>query len=324
MRVHTRFLVTGAAGFVASATVRSLSRYGPVRGVVRRGSVPDATEIVFIDDLAGDTQWEALARNVDVVLHLAAHVHVPRSARATADAVFHRVNVEGTRRLAEGAAAAGVRRFVFVSSVKVHGEATPRGAFTPASPLRPLDPYGRSKAMAEEALREIEARTGLDVVVVRPPLVYGPGVRANFLGLLRAVNRGIPLPFGRVVNRRSLVYVDNLGDLLARAATDPSATGETYLVSDGAPLSTPALVRAIASSLGRQARLIDVPLGALRFTGRMLGGSAAMDRLLGSLEVDGRTALSRLGWRPPHSMEAGLAATAAWLQKGASGWPSSR
>jgi nucleoside-diphosphate-sugar epimerase len=306
--------VTGASGFVGRPTVQSLSASGEVHGVVHRSPVPGAASVVSIDDMGGSVPWELITRGMDVVVHLAGRVHMKSSGPA-ARAAFDRVNVEGTRRLAMGAAAAGVRRFVFVSSVKVHGDVSADAPFEPSSPFRPVDLYGRSKAEAEETLREIEARTDLEVTVVRPPLVYGPGVRANFLSLVRAVDCGIPLPFARVNNRRSFVYVRNLADLLVRAATSPRAAGQSYLATDGPPLSTPTLVRSIARALDRPARLFPVPPTALRLAGRLVGRSAAVDRLLGSLEVDGSAALDRLGWTPSFSMKQGLDATVAWFRR---------
>lgn len=312
------FFITGASGFVGQATLDAAPPEVSVHAVVRHRAEPSEARSVRIRDLV-TADWKPLLEDVEAVIHLAARVHVMRDDAADPLAEFRRVNVEGTRRLAEAAAEAGVRRFVFVSTVKVHGEMTRGEPFRPDSQLRPADPYATSKAEAEEVVRGIEARTGLGVTIVRAPLVYGPGVRANFLGLMRMVDRGIPLPFGRVENRRSLVYVGNLADLLIRCATADEAVGATFLVSDGESLSTPELVRSIGRSLGRPARLLPVPSSFLRVAGRVTGQTDRVDRLLGSLEVDDSALRDGLGWRPPVSFEEGLAETAGWYRRSGPG-----
>jgi len=306
-------MITGASGFVGRATLGAPPPDVSARAVIRHGSEPPEARSVRIRDLV-TADWKPILEDVEAVIHLAARVHVMRDDAADPLTEFRRVNVEGTGRLAEAAAEAGARRFVFVSTVKVHGEMTRDAPFQPGSPLRPADPYARSKAEAEEVLREIEARTGLGVTIVRAPLVYGPGVQANFLQLLRLVNRGIPLPLGRVENRRSLVYVGNLADLLIRCATTEGAEGATFLISDGEPVSTPDLIRAIGRCLERPARLWPVPPSILRTAGRLTGQAARVDRLLGSLEVDDSALQDRLGWHPPVSFDDGLAETAAWFR----------
>ena len=206
----------------------------------------------------------------------------------------------------------GARRFVFLSSVKVNGERTLDRPFAESDPAAPEDAYGRSKWEAEQALREIAARSSLEVVVIRPPLVYGPGVRANFLRLLQLVARGAPLPLGAVRNRRSLVSVFNLCDLVAVSAMHPAAAGETFLASDQHDLSTVALIRSIAHAMGRTARLFPFPVGALRMLARALRQEAAVERLVGSLQVDSSRATRLLGWTPKVSVGEGLRQTAAW------------
>lgn len=311
-------LLTGATGFVGRATLAAAAARGlSIRAVVRGGVVPDhATEVVRIGDLGLEDNWARVVEGVDTVIHLAARVHVMRDPTTDPLAAFRAVNVVGTRRLAVAAAAAGVRRFVFVSSVKVHGDTTHDGPFTPASPLAPIGPYARSKAESEVSLAGIAAETQMEVVVVRPPLVYGPGVGANFLSLLRLIDRGVPLPLGRVRNRRSLIYVGNLADLLLVAATCTDPVGGTFLAADGPPLSTPELVRRIARALGRPARLLPVPPGLLRAAGAVTGRSAVVDRLLSSLEVDASRAGAVLGWRPPTDIDQGLCRTADWYRSG--------
>ncbi len=312
----SRVLVTGATGFVGRALVPRLRAGGHVvRAAVRRESSEcDADERVVVGDLGPDADWRAAVDGVDAVVHLAARVHVMHDDADDPLAAFRRVNVEGTLALARAAAAAGVRRFVFVSSIKVNGEGTPPGVrYTERDAPAPCDPYGRSKAEAEAALRALSDRTGMELAVVRPPLVYGPGVKANFLRLMSWVERGVPLPFGAVDNRRSLVYVGNLADALATCVEHPAAAGGVFLVSDGEDLSTGELVRRMARALGRDARMLPVPAGLLGGLARLAGRGAEADRLLGSLRVDASALHDRLGWTPPFTVDAALAETARWF-----------
>jgi nucleoside-diphosphate-sugar epimerase len=311
-----RILLTGASGFVGRATLRTALAVGhEVRGVMRQGEAPaPLAQVVKISDLAEHSDWQGAMDGVDAIVHLAARVHVMRDRAADSLAAFRVVNVEGTRRLASAAADAGVRRFVFVSSVKVHGEASHDAPFMADSPVAPADAYGRSKAEAEDALREMESRSGLGVVVVRPPLVYGPGVGANFLTLLTAVSRGWPLPLGRVDNRRSLIYVDNLADLVLLAAVHPDAAGRAFMVADGPPVSTPELIRRMGRALDRPVRMPAVPESWLRLAGRITGRSAAVDRLLGSLEVDDFPTRDLLDWHQPVTADEGLRRTVDWFR----------
>ncbi len=222
-------------------------------------------------------------------------------------AAYRSVNVDGTRRLAEAAASSGVRRLVFLSSVKVMGETSPKGRpWRAGDEPQPADPYGQSKWEAEQALWSVARQTGLEVVVVRPPLVYGPGVRANFLRLMHAVERGWPLPLGLVDNRRSLLALDNLVDLLTVCAHHPDAAGQTFMASDGVDLSTAQLVRAMAAVLGLSPRLWPVPVWLLRLGGTLTGQSATVSRLIDSLQVDIRPTCERLQWQPPVSLQTGL------------------
>jgi nucleoside-diphosphate-sugar epimerase len=264
--------------------------------------------------LGTDTVWEGALAGVDTVIHLAARVHIMDDTAADPLTQFRKVNVEGTARLAREAAKAGVRRLVFISSIKVNGEETGT-PYTPDSPPNPADPYGISKWEAEQALLTIGAETGLEVVIVRPTLVYGPGVKANFLNMIKVVHRGIPLPFASISNKRSLIYVGNLVDALAVCATHPSAAGRTYLVSDGEDVSTPDLIRMTAAALGVPARLFPFPLSLMRLVGKITGKTAAVNRLTGSLTVDSSRIRSELGWKPPFTMREGLRETAKWFKK---------
>lgn len=301
-----RVLVTGASGLVGAALLCRLLREPDisVRACARviRPDAPSDIDWVSSPDLRGDSDWTDALSGVDAVVHLAARVHMMASG-AEADRDCHRVNVRGTQRLAEQAAAAGVRRFVFLSSIKVHGE---YGALSETSPLAPVDAYGSSKRDAEVALLEIGRRTQLEVVIIRPPLVYGPGVKANFRALLAAVQRGIPLPLASVCNRRSLVAVDNLVDLIRVCLTNPAAVSEVFLVSDGEDLSTPELIRRLAAASGRRARLLPVPGWGLALLAAVAGRTPAVRRLTGSLSVDISKARRVLGWTPPVSVDEAL------------------
>jgi nucleoside-diphosphate-sugar epimerase len=272
---------------------------------------------VTTGDISAQTDWKQALVGVDVLVHLAARVHVMRDAAADPLAEFRRVNVQGTLNLAWQAAAAGVKRFVFLSSVKVNGEATsaphpsprPEGArerFREDDEPAPQDPYGISKMEAEAGLRDLAAQTGMEVVIIRPPLVYGPGVKANFAALMRAVQRGWPLPLGAVHNQRSLVALDNLVDFIVTCLSHPQAANQTFLVSDGHDLSTTELVRGLAHAAGVSARLLPVPVWALQAGAALLGKGDAVQRLCGNLQVDISKARSLLGWLPPVSVDEGL------------------
>ena len=311
-----RILVTGATGFVGSALVPVLRGRGHVvRVAVRRPVAGLGDEQVRVGDLGPDTDWREAVAGADAVVHLAARVHVMNESSADPLAAFVRANVDGTLALARAASASGVRRFVHLSSIKVNGEGTSGAPFTERDIPAPVDPYGESKARAELALRELERETGLEVAVMRPPLVYGPGVKANFLQLMRWVDRGVPLPFGSVDNRRSLVFVGNLADALAVCCVHPAAAGRTFLICDGVDLSTRGLVEHLAIALGRPARLIPVPPALLRLAATLAGRSAQADRLLGSLRIDASTLRETLGWQPPFDPAQAFALTARWYRE---------
>lgn len=308
-------LVTGANGFVGRAVLRALeSRRWPARAAVR-AKPPDADrfacEWVAVGDFAAGADWTAAVSGVDAVVHLAARVHVMRETATDALSAFRRINVDATKALAQAARDAGVRRFVYVSTVKVHGEASPGRAFTEQDTPSPQDPYAQSKWEAERALAEVAAGSPLETVVLRPPLVYGPGVRANFLALADAVRRGVPLPLGAVRNHRSLVYVENLADAILAVLASPQAARETFLVDDGRPVSSADLVRAMARAIGRRPRLPAVPVGWLRWLARIAGREAAVERLVADLEVDSSRLQRVVGWTPPFDLDAGLRATLA-------------
>jgi nucleoside-diphosphate-sugar epimerase len=240
-------------------------------------------------------------------VHLAARVHVMDDQASDPLAEFRRVNVQGTLRLAQQAAQAGVRRFVYISSIKALGEATlVDQPFTEESPAHPSDAYGISKLEAELGLRDLALQTGLEVVIIRPPLVYGPGVKANFAALMRAVQRGVPLPLGAVHNKRSLVSLDNLVDIIVTCLAHPNAANQTFMVSDGLDLSTTALILALAQGAGVNAHLLPAPVWALKAAASLLGKGDAMQRLCGNLQIDITKALTLLHWTPPVTVFEGL------------------
>lgn len=258
--------------------------------------------------LSAETDWMVALRSVDQIVHLAARVHVMNDKSTDTFAEFRRVNVEGTANLAHQAAAAGVRRFVYLSSIKVNGEFTEiRRPFTADDTPAPEDPYGVSKHEAEQALRQIAVETGMEVVIIRPPLVYGPGVKANFESMMHWLSRGVPLPFAAATqNRRSLVALGNLVDLIMTCLSHPAAANQTFLVSDGEDLSTAGLLERIGAALGHPARLFYVPPSILKLGAQVVNKPGIYQRLCGSLQLDIAKTQRVLGWIPPMSVDEGL------------------
>lgn len=305
-----RVLVTGAAGFVGRALVHELTKRGiSVTASVRRASeFPHSVRVVNSGDLTRPTDWTEALFEAQAVVHCAARVHVMRDQGPAALEAYRSVNVEGSVRLARAAAATGARRFVFLSSIKASGELTEPGqALGADAEPRPRDPYGESKLEAERALAEVAAETGMQLVIVRPPLVYGPGVRANFLAMSSWIARGVPLPFGGITaNRRSFVALDNLLDLIAVCLKHPAATGRTFHVCDGEDLSTTELLRRTARAMNRVPRLLPIPASWLELGSRVLGRPDLWQRLGGSMQVDMQGTRDLLGWSPPIDVNEGL------------------
>jgi nucleoside-diphosphate-sugar epimerase len=314
-------LVTGANGFIGRMLCMSLEEHGyAIRAAVRTPSpamrLSKAADVVAIGAIGAETDWSEALRGVETVVHLAARVHVLKEKARDPLAEFRLVNVAGTEGLARMAALAGVRRLVYVSSIKVNGEHTHESPFTEAGTPGPQDAYGLSKWEAEQALLKIAAETGLEVVIVRPPLVYGPGVGGNFLRMMEWINRGFPLPLDSVHNSRSLIYLGNLVDALVTCVIHPRAAGKIFLVSDGEDVSTPELIRRLAQAIECRPHLIPFPPTLLRLAGLLTGKSAEVERLLGSLRVDSSKIRRELQWTPPFSMAQGLRETAAWHSRG--------
>jgi len=309
-------LVTGATGFVGGSIVSTLlekSGNKSVAAAVRAGGKNWQSGVVehVIGDLNSSTDWSAALSGVTAVVHCAARVHVMNDSTTDPLAKFRHVNVGGTLNLARQAAAAGVRRFVYISSIKVNGERTqPDYPFSADDTPVLIDPYAISKYEAEQGLMSLASETGMEVVIIRPPLVYGPGVKANFLSMMRWLNKGIPLPFGAINNKRSLVALDNLVDLIIRCIEHPAAANEIFLVSDSEDLSTAELLQRTADALGKPARLLPVPQWLLTSGLKILGKSDLAQRLCSSLQVDIRMTRELLGWTPPVSVDEGLRKTA--------------
>jgi nucleoside-diphosphate-sugar epimerase len=309
------FLVTGGSGFVGRALINRLTLIAgstviaPVRNVATK--FPEGVRSIPFTNLDATFNWSDELKDVDCVVHAAARVHVMNDVSGDPLAAFRKVNVEATLNLARQAAASGTKRFIFISSIKVNGEGAEPGTVYRADDVpAPIDPYGVSKLEAEQGLKELAAVTGMEVVIIRPVLVYGPGVKANFLSMMRWLYRGVPLPFGAVHNQRSLVAIDNLVDLIVTCSDHPAAANQVFLVSDGEDVSTTQLLRKLAGALGKPARLLPIPVWLMRGAAALLGKRALSDRILGSLQVDISKNRQLLGWTPPVTLDKALSLTA--------------
>lgn len=304
--------ISGATGFIGSALSASL-RGRVLRRALRLPSTVALPEDFVVGDIGPNTDWRAALAGADCVVHLVARTHVLDRASDTLAAYRH-INVEATRNLALQAVAAGVRRFVFLSSIKVNGESTPEHPYTETDVPAPQDAYGVTKHEAEVVLRDIAARSSMELVILRPPLVYGPGVKGNFLRLLRLIDLGVPLPVASVRNRRSLIHVANLVDAIVTCMDEPAAAGHAWLASD-ADISTPDLIRKLAAGMGRPARLLPCPQAMLTLAAALVGQSTTVARLTGSLRVDASNLRTILGWRPRIPLDQGLIDTARWYHQ---------
>lgn len=309
-----RILLTGATGFLGSSIIRRVTgdeRF-QVTAVVRHPvSFDDRIAMYQVEEIDDETAWGDALHSCHAVIHAAARVHVMNDAASDPVVEYRRVNVEGTLNLARQAAQAGVRRFVFISTVKVNGEHTEAGnAFVPELGIEPEDPYALSKYQAELGLQDIAQNTGMEVVIIRPPLVYGPGVKANFAALMKMAASHLPLPLGGFTeNRRSMVYVENLVDLIITCIDHPGAANNVFMVSDGEDLSTAGLISRLRKAMERPRRLFTLPSGFFEKLLRLLGKSRVYDRLNGSLQVDITKTRQKLDWRPPYSVDEGVQRT---------------
>jgi nucleoside-diphosphate-sugar epimerase len=305
-----RVLVTGSTGFVGKALIPAILFRGhhPVEAVRRTKEKPnDRVSTFVVGNIDGTTGWYQALQSAEAVIHLAARVHVMRDSADDPLAEFRRVNTEGTLNLARQAAEVGVRRFISLSTIGVNGNSTLHGkAFTPTDTPSPYDPYSSSKYQAEIGLHSIAQSTGMEAVIIRPPLVYGGNAPGNFGKLTRLIARGFPLPLASINNLRSFVGIDNLVDFITTCLEHPAAANETFLVSDGVDLSTPDLIRRMARAMNRPARLLPVPTFVLKAAAAMLGRCGMAQRLCGSLQVDISKSRQLLGWNPPFSVDEGL------------------
>ncbi|MGY3901499.1 UDP-glucose 4-epimerase family protein [Aeromonas lusitana] len=307
-------LLTGATGFVGGAVLNRLVQHPglSVRTYGRREPVGlrlDSANNCFhvVGELGSAVDYASALQSVDIVIHCAAQAHVMNSSANNCADIYHDTNVDGSINLARQAIVAGVKRFIFISSVKVNGESTTNASpFSHASRPAPEDDYGRSKQAAEEGLRSLVVGTGMELVIIRPPLVYGPGVKGNFRSLLTIANRNLPLPLGAIDNQRSLVALDNLVDLIVTCVTHPHAANQTFLVSDDQDISTTQLLEMMTWAAGKSPRLLPVPMSWLRLAGKLTGKQAVIERLCGNLQVDISHTKETLGWQPPISVEEGI------------------
>lgn len=300
-------LLTGITGFLGNQLAQRLILDAGVNvtATVRSDTELSVAKVFINNGLQSDTDWSSALGGQQVVIHMAARAHVMDSKAIDSLTEYRRVNVEGTLKLAKQAAAAGVKRFIFISSIGVNGNINSR-PFTPGDQPKPAEPYARSKWEAEQGLWKIQQETEMELVIIRPPLVYGPNAPGNFGNLVRWVSKGVPLPLGAIHNKRSLVGIDNLVDLIIRCIDHPAAANQVFLAGDGEDLSTTELLRGVGRAMGKPARLIPVPAGMLQLGATLLGKRAMAQRLLGSLQVDISKTCELLNWKPPYTVEEGL------------------
>jgi UDP-N-acetyl-alpha-D-quinovosamine dehydrogenase len=305
-----KILVTGATGFIGNKLCQALSMRGDTVVAVARKQVNIDNNITVINKvLSKETDWQDYLKDIDVVIHLAGRAHVMKDVSENPYQAYADINIHATKQLAEQAALSGVKRFIFLSSVKVNGERTDKIAFNETASPHPEDDYGRTKYEAEKALNKISKVTKMEVVIIRPPLVYGEGVKANFKSLIKLVQLNIPLPFGAIDNKRSLVFVENLIDFIILCTYHANAANQNFLISDDEDVSTTQLIQSIKAVSRKKVLLISIPKNWLTFTLRLIGKSSLSDRLCGNLQVDITKAKTLLNWKPPYSFKQGIAKT---------------
>jgi nucleoside-diphosphate-sugar epimerase len=317
----SNILITGATGFIGKSICKKLRNkneypHHMLTGTTRSrqlNSGPEHVPLYYVPEIGSETDWSQAISGANIIIHLAARVHVMQDNSTNPLKDFRNINTEGTINLARQAAASGVQRFIFISTIKVMGEISPEIGLVESDPTNPQDPYSISKLEAEKELIKIAAASGMELVILRPPLVYGPGVKGNFARLYAAILKDKILPLGKIKNKRSLIYVENLASAVALVTNYPNIGVQTFFVSDEEPLSTPDLIRKIAESLGKRPRLINLPLVLLHLIGFITGKSNIINRLTNSLSVNTAEISTQLNWQPPFSTEEGLARTKEWF-----------
>jgi len=305
-----KILVTGATGFIGNSLCETLLKHGHEIVAVTRSQANTDRNITYLHKaLTRDTDWADAFKGVDVIIHLAGRAHVMKDASVDPYQAYADINIHATKHLAEQAALSGVKRLIFLSSVKVNGEQTNGSAFNESAMPQPQDDYGKTKYEAEKVLSHVAKKSGMEVVIIRPPLVYGEGVKANFKSLLKLAQLNIPLPFGAIHNKRSLIYIENLIDFIVLCIDHPNAANQTFLVSDDEDVSTSQLIKHIKDASGKHHLLLPIPQGWLSFMMTLIGKSSLSDRLLGNLQVDITKAKTLLNWRPPFSVKEGITKT---------------
>lgn len=312
-----RLLVTGATGFVGKSLVKKLRTEKFNVTVVLRGNNKETLDALYVTGIDSTTDWHGKLQGVDFIVHCAARVHVMNDIDNDPLEAFREVNLRGTLNLAKSAAEAGVKRFIFISSIKVNGESTTgKIPFKNSDVPLPEDPYGISKAEAEKELLALGADTGMEIVIIRPPLVYGPGVKANFAAICKLVMKGIPLPFALIkLNRRSMVYVENLVSLICECITNKKASNKVFLVSDNNDLSLAQLIKGLSQTAGKGGFMLPIPAFLFELVGIITGKTAVIDRLCGSLQVDIDHTCKTLNWKPPYTVEQGFTETVKYFKK---------